>query len=203
MSGSCPGCLSCALRKGPGCPMRPPLQPIPVKGPFHRVAVDVLQLPLMSSGNKYIIVFMDYLTEWVEAFPASDQHATTIARLLVEHTICRHGIPEELLSDRGSNFLSELIMELCTILGKKKINTSGYHPQTDGLVEKFNSTIQGMIAKSSEKTIYEWDKQLPFLLFAYRSVIQNRVPFSCYTAGTPTYQLNVSWDRPELLTWWI
>ena len=115
---------------------------------------------------------MDYLTKWVEAFPTADQQASTIASLLVEHIICRHGVPEELLSDRGSNFLSDLILELCSLLGIRKINTSGYHPQTDGLVEKFNSTLQGMISKASDKNPTEWDKQLPLLLFAYRSVVQ-------------------------------
>jgi hypothetical protein len=115
---------------------------------------------------------MDYLTKWVEAFPMSDQQASTIARLLVEHIICRHGVPEELLSDRGTNFLSDLMLELCSLTGMKKINMSGYHPQTDGLVVKFNSTIQSMIAKSSDGNVMEWDKQLPYLLFAYRSVVQ-------------------------------
>ena len=91
--------------------------PIPVKDPFHHVAVDVLQLPITSSGNKYVIVFMDYLTKWVEAFPTPDQQATTVATLLIEHIICRHGgVPEELLSDRGTNFLSNIILEMsCTL----------------------------------------------------------------------------------------
>ena len=71
--------------------------PIPVKGPFHRVGVDILQLPLTSSDNKYLVVFIDYLTKWVEAFPTPDQQTTTIANLLIEHIICRHGVPEELL----------------------------------------------------------------------------------------------------------
>ena len=66
-----------------------------------------------------------------------------------------------------SNFLSELIIELCSLIGIKKINTSGYHPQTDGLVEKFNTTLQGMIAKCSDRNITEWDKQLPFFFFAF------------------------------------
>ena len=168
----CRSCLSCVTRQGPGHSYRPPMMPIPVKGPFHRVAVDVLQLPLTSSGNRYVVVFMDYLTKWVEAFPTPDQQATTIATLLIEHIICRHGVPEELLSDRGTNFLSDLILELCSLLGMKKINTSGYHPQTDGLVEKFNSTLQSMIAKSTDPNGMEWDKRLPLLLFAYRSIVQ-------------------------------
>ena len=152
----CRSCLNCATRKGPGHPVHPPMQPIPV----------------MSSGNKYVVVFMDYLTKWVEAFPTSDQKASTIATLLEEHVVCQHGIPEELLSDKGSNFLSDLMLELCSILEIHKINTSGYHPQTNGLVEKFNSTLQSMIAKASDKNATEWDKQLPLLLFAYRSVVQ-------------------------------
>ena len=168
----CRGCLNCATRKGPGCPVRPPLQSIPVKAPFHRVAVDVMQLPVTRSGKKYVVVFLGYLMKWVEVFPTADQQASTIARLLVEHIICRHGVPEELLSDRGSNFLSDLMLELCSLTGMMKINTSGYHPQTDGLVEKFNSTIQSMLAKTNDRNVMEWDQQLPLLLFAYRSVIQ-------------------------------
>ena len=167
----CRGCLNCATWKGPGRGIRPPLQPIPVKGPFHRVGVDILQLPLTSSGNKYLVVFLDYLTKWVEAYPVPDQRAETIARLLVENIVCRHGVPEELLSDRGANFLSDLILEMCSLLGIRKVNTSGYHPQTDGLVEKFNSTITNMISKSVAVSV-EWDKQLPLLLFAYRTTIQ-------------------------------
>ena len=64
------------------------------------------------------------------------------------------------------------MLELCSLTGMKKINTSGYHPQTDGLVENFNSTIQSMISKSSDGNVMEWDKQLPFLLFPYRSMVQ-------------------------------
>ena len=85
--------------------------------------------------------------------------------------MCRHGVPEELLSDRGTNFLSDVILEMCSLLGIKKVNTSGYHPQTDGLVEKFNSTITNVLLKSVHVNV-EWDKQLPMLLFAYRTTIQ-------------------------------
>ena len=121
------------------------------------MGVDIVQLPQTLDGNCYVIVFLDYLTKWVEAFPVSDQKAETIARLLVENIVCRHGVPEELLSDRGPNFLSEIIQEICKLLGVRKINTSGYHPQCDGLVEKFNSTLIGMIAKSAESRACDWD----------------------------------------------
>ena len=148
------------------------IHPIAVGGPFHRVAVDVLQLPKTVNGIQYVIVFMDYLTKWPEAFAAADQTAETIARLLMEQIICRHGIPQELLSDRGQNFLSNLIQEICKVLQVKKLNTSGYHPQTDGLVEKINYTLIEMIAKCAAEKPLQWDVKLPYLVFAYRSSAQ-------------------------------
>ena len=168
----CRGCLTCSTRKGRQKTFRPRLQPIPVGGAFHHVAVDILLLPQTVNGNKYVLVMMDYLTKWVEACAIPDQKTETIARLFVEHVICRHGIPEELLSDRGTNFLSDLILSICEILGVKKINTSGYHPQTDGLVEKFNSTLINLISKCCESRNHDWDSYLPMLLFAYRSSVQ-------------------------------
>ena len=131
----CRGCLVCVSRKGAGKAARPPLHPIPVGGPFQRVEVDVLQLPPTVNGNRYVVVFVDYRTKWPEAFATADQTAETIARLFVEQIVCRHGIPQELLSDRGPNFLSTLVQEVCRLFKVKKLNTSGYHPQTDGLVE--------------------------------------------------------------------
>ena len=154
----CRSCLVCASRKGPGRPFRPPLTPIPVGGPFHRLGVDVLQLPLTVNGNKYVVCFVDYMTKWVEAFATPDQCSETIAQLFVDHVVCRHGVPEELLSDRGANFLSDLIQSVCKILGVRKINTSAYHPQTDGLVERFNSTLIGMISKCCEIRQHDWDE---------------------------------------------
>ena len=85
----------------------------------------------------------------------------------MEHVVTRHGVPERLLSDRGPNFLSELVQEVCKLLGTTKVNMSGYHPQCDGLVEKFNSTLINMLAKSVNKYGHDWDAHLPYLLFAY------------------------------------
>ncbi len=74
------------------------------------------------------------------------------------------------------------MQEICRLLGVKKINTSGYHPQTDGLVEKFNFTLTNMIAKSCEVKDRDWDERLPYLLFAYRvsaQSLQKNLHFVC------------------------
>ena len=211
----CRACLVCATRKGPGRRAQPPLQSIPIGGPFHRVGVDVLQLPPTFDGNKYAIVFMDYFTKWPEVFAAADQSATTIARLLVEEIVSRHGVPEQLLSDRGQNFLSELIGAVCELLGIEKVNTSGYHPQTDGMVEKFNSTIINMLSKCVEKHGRDWDKQLPYVMLAYRVAVQESTQESPFflvygrDPRTPTetalsqprtpYQVDISDYKTELV----
>ena len=96
-----------------------------------------------------------------------------MAKLFVEGVVCRHGAPQELSSDRGLNFLSELFLEVCRLLEIKKVNTSGYHPQTDGLVEHFNATLTDMIAKTTEKHGCDWDCHLPYLLYAYRTTVQS------------------------------
>ena len=119
-----------------------------------------------------MVVFQDYLTKWVEAFAVLNQTAETQAKLLVEEIFCRHGAPEHILSNRGTNFLSALVKEVCQLLNVTKVNTSGYHPRTDGLVEKFNSTLINMISKCCERN-KDWDKQLPYLLFAYRANVQD------------------------------
>ena len=140
----CRSCLTCAVRNV-GRPVKPPLTPIPVNGPFDRVGVDVLQLPKTRQGNRYAVVFMDYLTKWPEVYATPDHTAPTIAKLLVERLISRHGVPRQLLSDRGPSFLSKLMLEICRVMGIDKANTSAYHPQTDGLVERFNRTLTDML----------------------------------------------------------
>ena len=112
---------------------------------------------------------MDYLTKWPEVFTTTNQEALTIAKLITERIVPVHGVPQELLSDRGSNFLSKLMYELYRLLGIHKVNTCAYHPRTDGMIEQFNCTLLNMLAKSAEADPRNWDKRLPHVLFAYRT----------------------------------
>ena len=101
-------------------------------------------------SNQYAVVFTDYLTKWPEVFATKDQTALTIAELFVEEIVCRHGVPGQLLSDRGAAFLSRLLKEICNLLGVKKINTTAYHPQTNGLTERFNRTLRDTVCWPKE-----------------------------------------------------
>ena len=90
----------------------------------------------MEQGNKYVIVFQDFATKWPMIFPAPDQQAIRIVNLLTEHIVPFFGVPEALLSDRGTNLLSHLMLDVCKLVGIKKLNTTAYHPH--GMVERFN-----------------------------------------------------------------
>ena len=87
--------------------VKPLLSPIPVSGQFG--GVDVVQLPMSAGGNRYTVVFMDYLTKWPEVYATKDQPPYTITKLLVEGVITRHGVPSMPLSDRGPALLSKLL----------------------------------------------------------------------------------------------
>ena len=152
--------------------LKPQLTPIPVARPFDWVGVDVIQFPKSHNGNQYAAVFVDYLTKWPEVFATPDQSAATIACLLVEHVVSCHGVPAALLSDRGAAFLSKLMAEVNLLLGIHKVNTTAYHPQTDGLVERFNWTLTDMLAKTVDRSGADWDQRLPYVLFAHRSSMQ-------------------------------
>ena len=166
----CRSCCDCAMRKSPRNRHKAPLLPIPVQDAFDRLACDIIgPFPPSKSGNRYVVVFSEYLTKWVEAFPVSSIEAPVIARLLVDEIFARHGAPRTLLSDRGSNFLSSLVAEVCRLLNTKKVNTTAYHPQTDGLVERFNNTLAEAISSFVCSNQQDWDIYIPAILFAYRT----------------------------------
>ena len=111
----------------------------------------MLKLPKVKKGNCFVVVFMNYLTKWPEAFATADQTALTTAKLFVKKIVSRHGAPGQLLSDCGPSFLSIVLMSVCAVMGIKKVNTTAYHPQTDGLVERFNCTLLKHAGKESDQ----------------------------------------------------
>ena len=164
------GCPECAVVSGGSRPHRPPLHPIPVQRPFQIVGVDVMELPLTEDGNRYVLVFQDFLTKYPLVFPMLDQKAIRIAKLLVKEVIPFFGVPESLLSDRGTNMLSHLMQDICILLGITKLNTTAHHPQCDGMVERFNRTLKSMLRTHASKFGPQWDRYLHGALWAYRNV---------------------------------
>lgn len=174
----CDSCETCQLTSPRGV-ARAQLQPLPIiDTPFDRIGMDIVgPLERSSSGNRYILVICDYATRYPEVFPLRSVKARQVANCLFQ-LFSRVGIPREILTDCGTNFLSKLLQQVYQLLGVRGIKTTPYHPQTDGLVERFNQTLKNMLRKFVSHTGSDWDQWLPYLLFAYREVPHASTGFS-------------------------
>ena len=137
--------------------------------PFQIIGVDVMDLPKTAQGNKHVLVFQDLFTKWPMVFAIPDQTTDRIVRILVDEIVPFCGVPEALLSDRGTNLLSHMMLETCELLGTKKLNTTAYHPQCDGLVERYNRTLKTTLRKHAARFWVQWDRLLSGVVWAYRN----------------------------------
>ncbi|XP_061115069.1 uncharacterized protein LOC133139508 [Conger conger] len=170
----CRRCDSCTARKGPTGTSHCQLQQFPTGCPMERVGMDVLgPFPRSEKGNRYILTAMDYFTKWPEAYCLPDQEAETIVDALVEGMFSRLGVPEVIHTDQGRNFESRVFAAMCEKLGSHKTRTTPLHPQSDGLVERFNRTLGQQLAIVTAKHQRDWDAHVPLVLMAYRSATQD------------------------------
>ena len=172
---SCDICQKSSHRKS----TRVPMIPLPIMDePFSRIAMDIIgPLPRSRAGHRYVLVVCDYATRYPEAVALRTIDAEAVAEELVK-IFSRVGIPKEILTDQGSNFTSQLLVEVYRLLHVNAIRTSPYHPQTDGVVERFNQTLKGMLRKTACEEGKDWDRYIPYVLFAYREVPQETTGFS-------------------------
>lgn len=146
--------------------------------PFHHIGIDVMgPLPRTLTGRRYIILAIDFFTKWPEAMAVDDADAQNIVRFLHEHVVSRHGVPAEITSDRGTEFLNNLVAEYERTYHVKHIKTTAYHPQGNGQTERTNQTVKNILSKISRK--YDaWDHYLESALFAIRTMRQQSTKFS-------------------------
>lgn len=166
----CNSCDICVAKKTPSNPKRAPLKQYHVGEPMEKIAIDILG-PLVTSekGNRYILVIVDCFTKWTESYAIKNQESRTIADVIVNEFICRFGTPLQILSDQGTGFTSKLFTEVCDLLKIDKVRTSSMRPQANGIVERFNRTLQNMLTSFCEREQKTWDQYLPQLMMACRA----------------------------------
>ena len=168
----CRTCDVCAARKQPLKKPKSPMKQYNVGVTMERIALDVMgPLPETEDGNKYILVVGDYFTKWTEAYAIPNQEAVTVANVLIKEFICRYGVPLQIHSDQGRNFESMLFKEICRILNIEKTRTTALHPQSDGMIERFNRTLESMLAMFVSDNQRDWDGCLPYVMMAYRTSV--------------------------------
>jgi len=198
------GCPECNARGSGRGERRPLLQPAERVGvPWERVGIDYTDMTRAKDGNTKILVMIDHATKFVIAKATKDGSAETAARIVFEELICKYGAPKELWSDRGKSFIGEVAKYLTDLFQIKQKFTSGYHPQTNGLTERFNRTIIDESAKAVNDEKHDWADWLPAKVFAYNTTVQSSTgyaPFELIHTFFPRLPIDTELvDPPEAM----
>lgn len=182
---------------------RAPQQQMPIiENPWTRIAIDIVgPLPRTKRGNRFILTVMDFSSRYPEAFPMRKVDAPSVCDNLIQ-LFSRFGLPQQLLSDNGSNFVSRVTEGLLGRLGVHHIKCSPYRPQTNGMIERWHSVLKRMLGKL-ENTEAEWDKLLPLVLFAYRDTPHSATGYTPFqivfgrNVRGPTSVLKATWSGEQ------
>ncbi|CAF3051325.1 unnamed protein product [Rotaria sp. Silwood2] len=197
-------CIPCAQynprrQKVPGTlkPIKPP------DGVWQLVSMDFHGpiTPTSQRGNKYIISLTDVLSKFVVTKAVRDNTAQTAVRFIKEDIITKFGTPHCILTDNGTHFTSSLTNELFKCIGTTHLYSTPYHPQTNGQVERYNSTMDAKIAALSNLHKTDWDEQLPFVTFNYNTSIHSstkQIPFQMMYGRTPVLPFDYQEDNVTL-----
>ena len=172
-------CLKCQQRKPGNCSVGL-LQSVPIPSfPFVCIGMDFLgPFPRSSSGNRYILVCLDYLTRFAETMAFPRATGSSAAFFFLHRVVLRHGVPQRVITDRGKAFISHTFKGTLQQANSLHRKTSAYHPQSNGLVEKFNRTLTDMLSMYINVSHTNWDDLLPFVTFAYNSAVQSSTGFT-------------------------
>ena len=139
-------------------------------GRFEHIHLDLVGPLPVSNGYKYLLTIIDRYTRWPEVYPLRDISATTIAKTFVQNYVSRFGVPLKITADQGTQFTSRLFSELTKLIGSHKIHTTAYHPQANGMIERFHRQIKTSIMTSND--IKHWSDILPFILLGLRTSVK-------------------------------
>ena len=163
--------------------------------PGEAVSIDTLG-PFMEStaGNKYIATFVDHFTLTIDIEPLTDKKAETFALALYKY-ITRHGVPKRIVTDRGSEFINELIKELTKRLGVTHIKSTAHHHQSMGIVERVHRVFRDGIRAFADEMIKlkDWDVILFGLMSAMNATHKRKLGCSPFYANHGR-QMVGAWD---------
>ena len=171
---NCIHCQQCKINRH----TKTPIQMIDIpRGRFEHIHMDLVGPLPNSNGFRYILTIIDRHTRWPEAYPLKDITTNTVTKTFIQNYISRFGVPTTITVDQGVQFTSKVFSEINKILGTNKIHTSPYHPQANGMIERFHRTLKSSILASTSQNSSSWSDELPLILLGLRSVVKE--DFKC------------------------
>jgi hypothetical protein len=135
-------------------------------------------MPITKDGYGFIVFAWDDLSGWVEGCPIKSANSESVSKFLYDDVICRHGCPQRIVLDGGSENL-DLTRDLLEHYRIKRLDISSYHPQSNGLVEYGHSSIVNSLAKYSKQS-GDWVEHLPLVLWADRVSVCRPTGYSVF-----------------------
>lgn len=148
---------------------------------FEKIFLDIVG-PLLpdAKGNQYILTTQCDLTKFVTATPILDKSTDAVAKAFVENVILNYGVPKQILTDRGTEFMSTLFGKICDLLQVGKLNSTAYHHQTIGALENSHKVLGNFLRIQTNNSYGNWSAWVPFYKFAYNTTVHSatgRTPF--------------------------
>ncbi|KAL4153837.1 hypothetical protein QTP88_001670 [Uroleucon formosanum] len=148
---------------------------------FEKIFLDVVgPLPRTHSGNSFILTLQDDLTKFAWASPMENHEANTVAQHFVTKFVCLHGIPQSLVTDCGTEFLSNVFKEVCKLLKIRQTSTTPYHPQSNGSLERSHRSLAEYLRDFIGKDELNWDTRIPYAIFCHNSTVHSATKFQPY-----------------------
>ena len=197
-------CHNCAMMKDsiiPKAEMKPTTTEVFESfARWHVDAIGPITTP-STTGNRYILVAQDAFSKWPEALPVQECTTEVIKRWISDALINRYGLPNEIMTDHGSQFDSAEFKRFTEEMGFTHLFSTSYHHQTNGVVERFNKTLENLIRTTAEQS-NQWDEVVEQCLMAYRTTVHKttkRSPFEVVFGKQPRILIDgqLALDTPE------
>lgn len=175
-------CATCQANKSSNRTAREPMTiTTTASRPFEKIYMDIVG-PLTKSynGNVFILTLQDDLSKFAWAAPMPNHEANTVAKFFVTQFVCLHGLPQSLVTDCGTEFLSKVFKEVCQLLKIKQTSTSPYHPQSNGSLERSHRTLAEYLRSFVNKDPQNWDTHVPFAMFCHNSTTHTSTKYQPY-----------------------
>jgi len=148
--------------------------------PRDKIYLDIVgPLNMTEDGYKYILMCQDNLSKYLIAIPMINQ-VEEVTLTLLHHIVLLYGITQFIVTEQGSQFMSDIFRRLCKLLKLNKLNTTAYHPDSNGALERTHKTIVEYLRCFCNPRENNWDKWLPFACFVYNTTPHTMTKFTPY-----------------------